>query len=461
MSMATLSLENPWKDKDSIPYPKTIQLIPAALMYLLAALTPVFFMSEAFSLIALLGLSVGAIYLFRIPRSIAMVLLTAFVPIVIVRVFSISALLLSIIVGTAAGAVLCTTLRNPSRTVILPAIAWVTAFAVTKDAALASLTLITLPASLALAISTLQGARRTSVICCTIGGLLASVCVLLAVYFTATYGKVDAQTIAVHFENQRVWVVSVLEKVRDQMIQTMAAQGQSAEAIDAIKTVMTHDFFVNLVAATYNILPALIVIVCSVVAFEAQTLLCSAYFTLGMRDVLTLPATAFTMSTVSAILYLVAFAITSLVPATGMLSAVMQNFYLMLTPGFLLIGFSALLIRFRLSKGMSKLFLGMLIGACLLLSLGLLSFYGAFAVLMSALGRRMMRKMKDQMMGGNPFAPGADDPRSDAPIEDAFVDEEEPKEETKEEPKEESKEETEEEPEETESKETDQDEDLS
>lgn len=436
MNFASFELENPWKDKDRIPYPKIIQLIPVALTYLLALLVPIFFLSETFSLIAFCGLTVGVIYIFRLPRSIAMVLLTAFAPIVLLRVFSIGALVLSIIVGTTAGALLCTALRNPARTVILPAMAWVVAFAITKDAALASLTLVTVPASLALAISTMQGARRTSVICCTIGGLLASVLALLAVYFMMTYGKIDGQTIATHFENQRAWVVSVMERVRDQMIQTLSAQGGQNDTIDAIKTLMTHDFFVNLVALTYNILPALVVVLCSIAAFEAQSLLCSAYYTLGMREVLTLPATAFTMSTVSAILYLVAFAITSLVPNAGMFSAVMHNFYLMLTPGFLLIGISAILIRFRMSKGMSKFFVGALIAFCLFVSLGLLSFYGAFTVLLSALGRRMMKKMKDQMRGGNPFAPGADDGRSDAPIEDAFTDEEEAEEEPKEQPEE-------------------------
>ena len=399
-----IEIENPWKKRDAIPYPKMIRLVPIALIYILAALVPVFFMSETFSLIAYVGMCVGTIYALRMPRIVISVLLASFIPVALTQSFAIGALVLSVVVATGGGALLATSVRTPSRTVILPMIAWVVSFVITRDAYLSSLTLVTLPATVLLALATVTGQRRTSAICYTIGGFLISVVALLAIYFTATYGSIDRNVLVTHFETQRAWLVDVLLSVRDQMIEMMQAEGLGgSETVEVLQSYMTRELLTNLVALVYNVLPAIVIILCSIMAFEAQSFLCAAYCTMGMKKMLTPVAVTFTMSLVSAILYLAAFVINLFVPAGGLFMAVVQNFYLILTPGFFLVGYAAVMFRLRTAKGGSKFFLIFLLIAILCFSpasiFSVLAFFGADTVVLSAISLRMMKQMQNGQMG--------------------------------------------------------------
>lgn len=407
-------IENPWKNKDAIPYPSVIRLLPIAIIYILAALVPVCFMSETFSLIAYVALCVGVIYAVRMPRIVISVLLASFVPVALMQSFAIGALVLSIVAATGSGALLLTSTRSPWRTVIMPMIAYVIAFVITRDAYLSCLTLIALPGAILLAIATVTGQRRTGAICYALGGFLISVVALLAVYFITTYGSIDRDVIVTHFETQREWLVDVLLSVRDQMIDAMNEQGLGGgETVELLESYMNRDLLVNLIAMIYNVLPALVIVVCSIMAFEAQSFLCAAYCTLGMKKMLTPIAVSFTMSLVSAILYLITFLITVFVPANGLFMAVMQNFYLILTPGFFLVGYAAVMFRFRTSKGASRFFLLFLLFAILCCSpaaiFGVLAFFGADTVVFSAISIRMLKKMQNNQNGNpngsNPFQP--------------------------------------------------------
>ena len=137
---------NPWKNRASIPYPKRGAMILVAIMHAIASLTLVFFPNEYAAMIAFTILCAGALLIVRMPRGTVGLLVSAIIPVVLLRSFSIGALVLAIVVGTASGTMLLTATRKPWRAVILPALAWTVAYVVTKDATLACLTLMLLPA---------------------------------------------------------------------------------------------------------------------------------------------------------------------------------------------------------------------------------------------------------------------------------------------------------------------------
>ncbi|MBQ9759749.1 MAG: hypothetical protein IJW16_00210 [Clostridia bacterium] len=395
-------IENPWKKRDEIPYPKTVALIPIVLIYILAALSPIFIGAEQLSLIAYIGLCAGIVYALRMPRIVISVILASFIPVALLGSFSAGVTVLGIVAGTGCGAVLLTAMPSPWRTVILPIAAWGIAFAITGDPALSCLTLITLPASLLLALATVTGQRRTTAVCYTIGGLLVTVLALLVIYFVVTYGSVSRDTIVSHFDTQREWVVGILVRYKDEMLKLLTEQGmQGSASYTALETLMSRENLVTLVAMIYNILPALVIVLCSILAYESQSLVCGTYCTLGMKKMLTPASVAFTMSTASAIIYLVTFFLTAVLPANGMASAVAQNFYLILTPGLILIGFGATVFRFRTTKGGPKIILSILLIFILITDVtalfSLLAFFGALTVIISAIGARMIGKMKEQM----------------------------------------------------------------
>lgn len=412
-----IEAENPWKKRDEIPYPKMIRLLPLALLYVLSALAPVFFASEQISMIAYVGLCAGLIFVLRMPRIVISVILSSFLPIAFFQSFSLGALILSIVAGTGCGAVLITSVRSPWQPVILPLIVWGTAFAITQDVAMACMTLLIVPAALLLAIATWTGQRRTTAICYTMAGFLLSVVALLVIYFMTTYGSIERDVIVAHFETQREWIVDLLLSMRDEMLAILNGQGmQQSEMYTTLQTLMSREMLVNLVALIYNILPAVVIVICSIMAYEAQSLLCGAYCNLGMKKMLTPATVAFTMSTVSAIIYLLTFFVTMLVPVDGLFMAVVQNFSIILTPGMVLVGYASVMFRFRTAKGSSRFFLLFLLFTVLCCSPGaifnVLAFVGAVTVLISAFGVHMIQKMQGQ---GNDGPPPFDDQKSNEP----------------------------------------------
>lgn len=394
-------IENPWKDKGAIPYPNFIMILPALLMYLLAALVPVFFTVGRFALIALIGLTAGTVFLLRMPRVIVSILLTSYVPLLLLGSAELSALLLSIIVGTACTALLLTAVKDVRWVILLPVAAWAIAFFITRDAALSALVFVTLPAGLLLTYAIKASQRRTAAICCALGGFLITVLALLVVYFLATYGTVDRDVIVSHFETQRVWLVDIMERELKTAIEALGAQGSDAAAIQGY---FTRDLLTLMVSTIYNVLPGLVIMACAILAYVTHSFLCGSYFRLGMKTMLTPAALTFTMSPVSAVIYVVAFFITVFVPVTNLFGAVVQNVLLMLMPGFLLMGFTALRMQYRTAR--RKLGFFLLILAILFLSstmiLHLLAFYGAMSVLIATLGSHLFRqhiqkKLEDEL----------------------------------------------------------------
>lgn len=398
-----VAVQNPWKSRETLNYPRPVALVPVAILFLLSSLELVFFHIEIFSMITFGILCAGVIMILRVPRLSVLPLLTAAIPVVMLRSFTLGAAVLAVIVGVASGAMLLTANRNIKWTVLLPVVAWAISYAVTRDAKLACMSLLILPAAVLLAVATKMHQRRTTAICMTVGGLLLSVVALLAAYLMQTYGSVSRDVLLTYFETQRLWLVDLMIAARDEAITLLQTQmgEQSAETVSSLLTVMSRENISMIISMLYNILPALIIVLTSILAFEAQSFLCGMYFANGMNAVLTPVSTGFTMSTASAILYLASFFLLLFAPAEGLFSAVVENIYLILTPGLLLMGWTSTVLRWRMSRGMSRpLFIILAVGLVLLSPASipsLLAFIGAFTVIVSAIGMRWVQKMRSQM----------------------------------------------------------------
>lgn len=412
-----IEVKNPWKNRESLPYPNLKKLIPIAILYVLAAMTPIFFAIEGFAIAAFCGLCAGIIYTVRRPRLVMPILLTGFIPAIMGGGFAMATLILGIIASTAAGALLFTASKQSWRMLLLPAIAWTVVYVITREAALACMTLVTVPASVLLTVATLRGERRTSAVCYTLVGLLISVVALLAIYFTQTYGAIDRSILTLHFETQRAWVVDVIMGMRDEIASMWGEAGGNPQLAEQVRTYMTRELVSDAVALIYNVLPALVVAACAILAYFSQSLLCGGYLTLGMKKVLTPMAVTFTMSVVSAVLFLVISFVTSFMSGYGLLYATLQNVAIILTPGLFLVGFASYSFRVRTSKGLSKflyiLLIVMVISVGTVMVFSILAIYGAISVLLAALGARMLKKMQANLHAEMRFDTDAASDRED------------------------------------------------
>ena len=405
---------NPWKNRESLPYPKQTALIPMAVMYLLSSLELVFFANERFSMIVFAALCAGVLLVVRMPRGTVGLLITAIIPVVLLRSFAIGALALSVVVGVGCAAMLVTSMRRPWQAILLPAIAWTVAYVLTKDAGIACYTLLLLPAAALLTVSTLTDQRRSTSICYTLFGLLLSVLALYAAYLLRVYGTIDRNVLFTFFEEQRLWVTDVILLARDEVILAIRenlGEAQSAETVNMLMNTLSREGVTNLVAAIYNVLPALIVVGCSILAFESQSFLCGMYYTHDMKAALTPNATMLTLSVVSAGIYLFSFFVMMFAGGTSLFVAVVQNCYLILTPGLFLMGIASARAQMRMNKGGSRL--TYIVIAVLVIALGgptaiisLLAFSGAVMVILSNIGMMMIKRMQDRM--GSQMPPNFD-----------------------------------------------------
>ena len=121
-----------------------------------------------------------------------------------------------------------------------------------------------------------------------------------------------------------------------------------------------------------------------------------------MKKILTPNATSFTMSVVSAGLYVIAFILMMFINKSSLFLAVVQNCYLILTPGLFLVGWASIRAHFQSTRGGSRVFSIVLIVLVIVFSgiaamISLLAFIGAVMILLSYLGVMMLKRMQAKM----------------------------------------------------------------
>ena len=394
----------PWKNRGALPSLRRADILLSCLAVLVSSFGICFFLDERISYILLLPLLVLTVWSLRSPGSVTLVLLTSLLSSVIFASLSGAVVVLSLVVGIGSLAWLFTVSARPYAAA-LPFVSGIAVWLLTTSLPLAVLSLVILPAAALLAVATVTHQRRTTAICFCIGGLLLTILTGACVILLQTLGTLELSRITEYFDTLRTSFASELVSLRDAFVAALreSASGDAAAlaeieaSVTAIEETLTPAMLEAIVALFFSIIPALAVIVCSVIAFEAQLYLNITYYRTGWKDVLTLRATVFSMSAVASVIYAVGFLLTMLVDTTTVFGAALQNVTLMLLPGFCVMGWGALRAALRTSKGGRRVFLILLVvfsTCCTGFSVFyFLALFGAYATLMTLLHLNVMKKL--------------------------------------------------------------------
>ena len=393
--------QNPWAMREQLPPVARKHTAMAIAVCFLCALGIPFCAYEAVSLILLAVLFGYVVFACRVPFAVALTLTTAAVFAVFGLGFSTGAVFLAVTVGICVTAFLLTTLTRGYLCAVLPIAAAVIAYLITRDAGVALSTLSFLPAAVLLSVATLLGKTRTQAICFALCGLLITVLAVLAVLVYRSMGALNGEAIRGFTENLREAVVQVMFTLRNPILENASSMtdAQSKAMYEQLLTVLGDDAIRNLVGMMFNILPALITVLCAVVAFEAQMLQNAVYRTVGLQAVLTREARVFTMSTTAAVIYALTFVLMLVIPSSSMASAVVQNICLMLLPGLCVIGITDIFAMISRLQGGSRTFFIVITVAMLCCCAGssmlyILGMWGAYGVINAAIRQKMIDQLK-------------------------------------------------------------------
>ena len=397
-------LRNPWEDRADFPRIEKRNLAFSLLIVLLCSLTlPLALFYESVSLLILAALFVYVVAMVRVPSSVTLLLLTVFASVSLTQSLAIGAMILALIIGTGATAFLFTAMERSYVLLLLPTAACVASYAVLGDWRLSLLAFAFLPAAVLLAVATRLGRSRTSAVCFAEGGFLL---VILGVggYLLYQYCQEAGISIAEYVDRLRESekVFSFASEFMERMFAPFQTLGAEQDP-EVMETLLSEENIRMLIDTFFNILPALFLVACSIIAFEAQLLLNACYRTVGWKQVLTPAACVFTMSPFAAVIYFVSFVASLLVSLFGwdytLAVAVIDNLNLILLPGFCVVGATMLTLSFARAKGGARIFWILLVGGFLCCSstggLSLLALFGANSVVLGAMHRRMLEKMQN------------------------------------------------------------------
>lgn len=403
------SVSNPWHNRAALPSVPREHIVLAVIACLLCAIGLPFCAVYDWVPMALVGVSlVYIVVMAHVPSLTTMLLLTAIAATLLGGGILSGAWLLALIVGAAATTFLFTVSKSTVYAVMLPVVAAGVALAVTKDLPLSMLALSFLPAGILLGVATLMGKGRTTAVCFAIGGFLAVIVAWVAFAVHKTTGELTAAGLRSFVETARGTVLDAMISVREQFLELSAAAGAdeaTREAYDRMLEMMSDDMLRRTVATVFNVLPGIVAVVCSILAFEAQSLLNATYRGAGLSAVLTDSARQFTMSLTSAILFAAATLLMLIVPTSNMFGAVAENLSLVLLPGFFLMGSQGLLLAMAQAKGNGRgvipLILMLLLCCCSGVSIFyVLAMWGALGRILFSVQNKLLENAKNDA-GGN------------------------------------------------------------
>ena len=394
----TKETENVWAKRANFPAVSRVYLTVAVLVCFFCAVSIPFYASEGWALVALAVLFALAAWMVRAPFPLILLLVSVFAAIGLGIRLGVGALFLELVVGGAAFAFLFTVLRQRYLAVLPLGAAAVVAALLLDDPRACVLCFAFLPAALLLAAATLFAKRRTVAICFAAGGFLLTLVTVLALLVYRAHGALNAETLLQFVEDAWRGLYEMNLQIQEQLLAGMPAEDEAVKQMqELLEKARTEEAISAGFAAFSNLLPAYAVIVCSILAFEAQALLNAFYATAGLHCVLDRNARLFTVSLSASVLYALSFLLMLFLPTSGMASAVVQNLCLILLPGLCVLGVIRLrAILFNLQGGARIALLAVVV---LLISLAadsalfLLAMWGAYSNLATALHIFMIKKM--------------------------------------------------------------------
>lgn len=324
---------NPWDDAAALPRMRLPSLLLLSFVVIACAVFPAAPAPAPLYTLAMLVVCAGAQIIFV--RSIGAAVLSA-------AVFLCGTLggslvggttLLCLLTALAFGSFLITVARSPWL-MFIPVTAYAVSFLLCGDILTAALSLITLPAAGMLAYTTMKNSGRVGVICATsfMFGLLCLFAFAIGYY---------RQSGALSFSG----IMQTLAQVREELIVTlqqdeymerlrqMLAEQSSSEQPDMTALVRTA------VELVFNLLPAIAVLLCNLIALAAQTLCNRTYIGSGMPAYVTQSSQLFIMSIPSAVLFFICAPVSLFTLGSTMATAVMLNIAVILLPPMCIVGF--------------------------------------------------------------------------------------------------------------------------
>ncbi len=382
---------NPWQDRSGFPRLHGANILLAILAVALCAFALTCAGDERIALIILPMLFIYVVVSVKAPATVVHMLLCAVVAFFLAGSFTGASVVLSLIVGTSALAWLLTALRSFYAVPLTLIAVFVTSWLITGDLYASLAAFAFLPAGAAMAIATVRGKERTSVIAWAQIGLFLTLAVIALVLVGRTYGAVNADTVARAVAELRESIVQSLGAYRDGLLANLREGGEeNAEMIARVNELLSDNMLHTTVTTVFCVLPGFAAMVCGVIAFEAQLLLGMTYLRTGWKQVLTREACVFTMSMTASVLFIIASVLTLFVGAGSIFGAAVQNLYLILLPGFCVLGLGAIAARMRRPNG-GSLILILLFGAMLccttVYAFSFLALWGALANIGAAMQR--------------------------------------------------------------------------
>lgn len=279
--------------------------------------------------------------------------------------------------GALCGYVLMHFHSKPGHLLLLlvPAATYGLTFLMTGDPMRGLLTLLPLPLGILYAVMLLRCGSFTDTVISGAAVVALTLGVALLLTLAAT-GKLVPNALSLLADEMRGDLVARLTEVRT----LYEKAGLTVE--------MTDVQIANSAAMWVNLIPALFLILCSVISFCSFRILLRV--TAGFDELPHMPrrVIAMSVSPVAAILFLVAFLLSLLVGRdhASFFGVVLQNLYLVLEPPLILVGFSALTGRGAARSCLSLLILaGLIFILCTNPGTGLTlaAFYGALTILIS------------------------------------------------------------------------------
>lgn len=410
---------NPWNQRSELPKPARGSEIFATILFFLASAALSFSTVHENVAIVAWGALIALGYFFtRHTRGltgflIVLSLLGAILPgLVLPLKMSYypagGAIVSAVCVGCCAGAYCLTVSRRYWLLPLLSLAVGVAAFAVTHSWIVAAMALGLLPAIILLSVSTLRDEGCTTTVCYGIGGLLISVVALLAAWIWITYGSLSPNTLRGLLAAWKEAFVQAQIASRGELIalieERMTAADATAETVETLESLktsfmelMSDDMIRQSMDVVFQILPAVLMLCCSIPMFLAQRLLNAAYSTNGLSAVVTPESEFFTMSLPSAVLYAASLFLSALsADGIGFLSMVAENLCLILLPGMLLLGLRYFKQRFGGNRTRVRwLTVTLIVLLCCVIpgALYLGAFFGAYMRIMQAIQRAMKKKM--------------------------------------------------------------------
>lgn len=381
-AFAVVTEKNPWEDRDSLPSLSLPYALLLCAVCVICALYPA--VAVQYPTYWWLPLLAGAFFYFRTNRTPYgwMLLIAAFLLGSMVGGVAYGAIAVSLITSLTVTSFLYTTTRHPLL-LLLPIITYPLAVLLLRDPIISLFALPTFPAAYMLGRSIMNNERRVGAICSaalTLGGITVF---LIALLWRMSDLEMSVQTL-----------LAMADTLREEMLQYLTTEEsfaswrlKLAQAGYDLSSVFTQVF--NLLL---TLLPGFVVVLFLLIAYAAQYLCVMSYIPMKMEKYCTVLARRFTLSVLSAILFVVCAVVTLFSSSSlTLFSALAVNLFLILFPGMLVAGFWSLYASYRRRPFPLYLVLAVVFG-CIMpqILLVFIALSGATATLTHPLLLRMM-----------------------------------------------------------------------